>query len=401
MNRAPSARLLAFAAVVASGGASFAEEAPPNASTSLENKRRMEPRTAAPTRAEEPAPDPTPRGRLTIDPELSRAADKLLELAHPVQGAIVAIDLKTRRILTWAERRHGGAPGSVLTTARVPAASVFKLITSAALLETGAANLNDRVCVSGGIRRIERQHLEEPHGEGIQCGSFSQALGHSRNAVFAQLATARLARKDLLDVAERLGFNQSVPFDWPVPVGQLDVPYNDLEFARTAAGFRGSTLSPLGAAYLASIVADGGLSRPLRLFEAEATEPALPLELAPALRVLSATTAWRLTRMMEVTTHSGTCRQVFSDDQGKPYLPNIRVAGKTGTLRPESREETTSWFIGFAPSREPRIALSVMLENGVVWRRKAAEVARDYLRVYFKRQGARSVSDPFGDPARP
>jgi cell division protein FtsI/penicillin-binding protein 2 len=43
-----------------------------------------------------------------------------------------------------------------------------------------------------------------------------------------------------------------------------------------------------------------------------------------------------------------------------------------------------SWFIGFAPSRQPEIVVSVMLENGPVWRRKAKQVARDFLRGYFQ-----------------
>jgi cell division protein FtsI/penicillin-binding protein 2 len=97
---------------------------------------------------------------------------------------------------------------------------------------------------------------------------------------------------------------------------------------------------------------------------------------------------------MEVTVHSGTSRQIFNDEAGRSLLPGIRVAGKTGTLRPDSSEETASWFIGFAPSQKPEIVVSVMLENGAVWRQKAAEVARDLLRVYFHRKGAPKVVDP-------
>jgi len=194
------------------------------------------------------------------------------------------------------------------------------------------------------------------------------------------------------DVAERLGFNAEVPFDWPVPVGTLTVPYNDLDFARTAAGFQGSTLSPLGGAYLASIIAQGGVARRFHMVSPSGEAPQEAAE--SETRVLSASTARRITRMMEVTVHSGTSRHVFNDESGRSLLPGIRVAGKTGTLRPDSSEETASWFIGFAPSQKPEIVVSVMLENGAVWRQKAAEVARDLLRVYFHRKGAPNVLDP-------
>jgi cell division protein FtsI/penicillin-binding protein 2 len=195
-----------------------------------------------------------------------------------------------------------------------------------------------------------------------------------------------------------LGFNSRVPFDWPVPVGQLSVPYNDLAFARTAAGFQGSTLSPLGGAYLASVIAQGGLARRLRIIE-HAGDFSAPRDPEPVGRVLSATTAWRLGRMMEVTVHSGTSRSIFNDEAGHNLLPGIRVAGKTGTLRPKGSAETVSWFIGFAPSRDPEIVVSVMLDNDRIWRKRAAEVARDLLRVYFHRRGKPGIIDPLVDVA--
>ncbi|MGC4089710.1 MAG: penicillin-binding transpeptidase domain-containing protein [Polyangiaceae bacterium] len=289
-----------------------------------------------------------PKQRLTLDPTLSRAALRLLEQARPVAGAAVAIDLKSNHLLVFSEMHRGSARGSVLTEARMPAASVFKLVTTAALFESGGVRPNDKVCISGGIRSVERRHLDAPHGGGISCGPFSQALGFSRNAVYAQLATRRLARQDLIDVAERLGFNANIPFDWPVPLGSLSVPYNDLEFARTATGFKGSTLSPLGAAYLASIIARGGVAQRVHLVAPD--EPDADEE---GTRVLKPATARRITKMMEVTVRSGTSRSVFNDDSGHSLLPGVRVAGKTGTLRPGSSAETTSWFVGFAPADKP------------------------------------------------
>lgn len=340
-----------------------------------------------------PGPELAARAELTtVDRSLTHAATRLLEHAHPLEGAAVAVDVRTGQVLVWAELRRSGPKGSLITTARAPAASVFKLVTTAALFEEGGVRPSDRVCISGGVKSIERRHLDAPRGGEQTCAPFSQALGHSRNAVYAQLATQRLSRQNLIDIAERLGFNAAIPFDWPVPVGKLQVPYGDLDFARTAAGFEGSTLSPLGGAYLASIIAHGGVARRFHLLrqtvDEELEEPDTDT------RVLSASTARRITRMMEVTVHSGTSRHAFSDESGRSLLPGIRVAGKTGTLRPGSGGETTSWFIGFAPSQKPQIVVSVMLENGAVWRQRAAEVARDLLRVYFHRKGAPHVVDP-------
>jgi cell division protein FtsI/penicillin-binding protein 2 len=340
---------------------------------------------------------------LTLDPALQRDAERLLDEAHPSAGAVVAVDVKTGRILVWAERRRDGHGPSVVTTPHAPAASVFKLVTTAALFEKTDIAPSERVCIAGGMRSIERRHLDPPRDGEIQCGPFFSALGHSRNAVYAQLATHRLMRTDLLDVAERIGFNGRIPFDFKASVGTLDVPYEDLEFARTAAGFRGSTLTPLGAAYLASVIATGGLAPRLRIVaRAENYEP--DAELATEGRVLRATTALRLERMMEVTVASGTARPAFHDELGHSLMGNVQVAGKTGTLHPSEAqsEGLASWFVGFAPARAPTVVVSVLLENGSVWRRKAVEVARDVLRSYFVARGVPGIHAPdLGRPDAP
>jgi peptidoglycan glycosyltransferase len=356
-----------------------------------------------------PSSAPTPRGKAhgpsTLDRELDQAAQRLLRSAKPVEGAVVMVEPKTGRVLAFTAL--GGAPHQfeLLTKARLPAASLFKIVTTTALFETTALSPQDEVCIQGGMRGIERRHLEPAHGPGTECGRFAWALGHSKNAVFAQLATRLLTRDDLLRTAERLGFNSKLPLDdseRQVELGRLTVPYNDLAFARTAAGFQGSSLSPIGAAYLMTVIARGGSPVGLRLHDSVVeTDPSPPTTNPSPL--FSARTAQRLTRMLEVTVETGTSRGAFTGPEGKRYLPGIRVAGKTGTLRPSQGQDfTTSWFVGFAPSRSPEVVVSVMLVNGQLYRRKANEVARDLLRTYFRSHGrAHTVTDPFDDAPAP
>ncbi|MBN1610615.1 MAG: penicillin-binding protein [Polyangiaceae bacterium] len=326
--------------------------------------------------------DGTP-ARLTLDTELQRTANRLLARARPARGAIVALDARSGRVLVWAEREQiPRGHGAVLTEARSPAASVFKLVTAATLLESAHVQPSQVVCTSGGEHRIKLEHLHRPQSGVAECGPFATALGRSRNAVFAQLATRYLKPSQLLATGEALGFNGQVPFETEVPVGRLTVPDDELGFARAATGFKGSTLSPLGGAYLAYVVASGGQTVRLHIVES-ADDYHAPEHREILGRVLSPWTAAQLRRMMEVTVHSGTCLRAFTDDSGKRYLPGVSVAGKTGTLRVSSAGTTTSWFVGFAPSRHPRIVVSVMLDNGSLWRHKANELARDLLRAYF------------------
>lgn len=332
---------------------------------------------------------------MTLDAPLQRAAERLLTEAAPEGGAVVVLDTRTGRVLVWAERVPRGKPaGTVLLDTRAPAASVFKLVTTAALLERAGIDPSQVVCYAGGRYGIERKHLERPRGEPARCAPFADALGHSRNAVFAQLTTRFLTRQDLIEVAQGFGFDKDVPFDAKVPLGTLDVPYSDLDVARTATGFRGNNLSVLGAAQISATIAAGGETLRLQIVR-EAEDYAASAERHVVARALKARTARQLTRMMEVTVHSGTSRVAFTAPSGMSYLGAVRVAGKTGTLQPSDPTRTTSWFTGFAPSRSPEIAIAVLLQNGKVWRRKANEVARDILREYFASKGTPLVTSPF------
>jgi cell division protein FtsI/penicillin-binding protein 2 len=352
---------------------------------------------AADAKVTDSKPASKPRGPSTLDAALQRSAERLLRAAKPVEGAIVAIEPKSGRVLVFAALT-GGSAIDLLTQARLPAASLFKVVTATALFETTSLSPQDEVCINGGTHGIERRHLDPARGPGTECGPFAWALGHSKNAVFAQLATHRLTRDDLRSTAEKLGFNGKLSLDdgaQEAELGRLNVPYNDLEFARTAAGFQSSSLSPIGAAYLMTVIARGGSPVALRLHEP--APDALPTVNPQSASLFSARTAQRLTRMLEVTVETGTSRVAFTSDSGKRYLPGIRVAGKTGTLRPgQGQDSMTSWFVGFAPSRSPEVVVSVMLVNGHTYRRKANELARDLLRSYFRTHGrAQTVTDPF------
>jgi peptidoglycan glycosyltransferase len=331
---------------------------------------------------------------LTIDPELQRVATRLLAGARPASGAIVVIDPRRGEVLAWAGVRGAVAAPSVVASTLAPAASLFKIVTTTALLER-FVDPNRTVCVEGGSSGISAEHLVRPRDGHALCGPFREALGRSRNAVFAQLVTRFLGKEDLLGTATRFGFNADAPLDVPATVGSLEVPDGELAFARAAAGFVGSRLSPVGAAYLALSVATlGRLERVHVVRRAEGYEA--PRHRHFVSRVMREGTARELVRMMEVTVHTGTSYGAFTDETGKSYLGDLRVAGKTGTLQPNEDDPTTSWFIGFAPSRSPRLVVSVLLENGPVWRRKANEVGRDLFRAYFANRGYRGVTMPDG-----
>ncbi|HMI94567.1 MAG TPA: penicillin-binding transpeptidase domain-containing protein, partial [Polyangiales bacterium] len=73
----------------------------------------------------------------------------------------------------------------------------------------------------------------------------------------------------------------------------------------------------------------------------------------------------------------------FHDPRGRPFLPGISVAGKTGSLSSDQPYRAYSWWIGFAPEDAPRVAVAALVVNTPKWRIKASYVAREALRYYL------------------
>src|SRR5207245_10180033 len=122
---------------------------------------------------------------------------------------------------------------------------------------------------------------------------------------------------------------------------------------------------------------------PLRVARAGTAEgTADRLEPRPVKGVLSAEAARAVARMMVGTTEYGTAKSGFHKN-GRPLLPGVAVAGKTGSLDRQKPYLAYSWFVGFAPAEKPEVAVAVLLGNGEDWRWRAHQVAAELLAGYF------------------
>jgi cell division protein FtsI/penicillin-binding protein 2 len=230
-------------------------------------------------------------------------------------------------------------------------------------------------------------------------------MGRSINTIFARLAKEDLTPPKLEAMARRFGYGRAPAFDVPVQPSALHVPVEPLEFARTAAGFWNTTLSPIQAVELSAVVARGGETvRPSIVDKVVGPSGAVawsaPEPTAPR-RVVAKETADQLAQMMDRTVAEGTCWRAFHDIHGTPYLPGIAVAGKTGTLTDAETRSYYTWFTGFAPAHPQgdvkQVAIAALVVNGPNWELKANVVAREALRAYFAARGAQGVTRPSVD----
>jgi cell division protein FtsI/penicillin-binding protein 2 len=344
------------------------------------------------------APAPAGRtARLSIDPELQRVASRILRQYAFPEAAVVVLDTASARVLAWASHVEKGPARDLCVEATAPAASIFKIVTGAALVETAGLVPDVRQCYSGGESRITPLDLVEDPKRDRWCATLAEAMGRSINAVFARLALKNLTPGDLAGMGGAFGFGDPVPFDVPVAASSLTIPEDKLGFARTAAGFWNSTMSPIEAATIANTVANQGeMLRPV-IVESVADATGTLYQAAKRTvirRAIHPETASALTAMMETTVRGGTSYKAFHDGEGRSFLPNITVAGKTGTLTRAETQQFYTWFVGFAPSRAPEVAIAALVVNTPSWRAKANVVARDVLRAYFASKGMPGVTKP-------
>ncbi len=318
------------------------------------------------------------RATLTLDARLQERLERSLEAYRVPYGATVLIEPRTGRVLALAEhsRAEPNRKGLPLT-AMAPAASVFRIVTAAALLEKGAAD--SEVCWHGGKRRLDPKLLRDDPRRDRRCSSLASAFGHSTNVVFAKLADRDLDPATLRSVAERFLFNVPIEFPRPVDLSTADVPDDPFAAANTAAGFGAVRLSPLHGALLAAIVANGGVYVPPALVE-EVEGAALPEPGAPA-RVVDEQVAAKLAEMMRETVSAGTARKAFR--RVASPLRGIPVAGKTGSLADVRPYRDYSWFVGYAPADRPEVAIATLVVNDRLWHARAPTVAREALEAFF------------------
>ncbi len=325
------------------------------------------------------------RRAVTLVPSLQeRLLDTLVQYETPY-AAVVVVEPSTGRLLAMVEHsEEDPALRGLCTRAVYPAASIYKIVSAAALLDSGLSE-DEGVCYHGGKRRLTPALLEDSEKD-FRCHTLGSAMGASANVVFAKL-TARF-----LD-AERLGrftraFHFNAPLAFPVPVepSLAKIPDDTFDLALTGAGFGDVYLSPLHGALLASVVANGGVWRSPVLFDGDAAEEE---------RVLEPQVARSLEAMLAHTVTDGTARRVFHERGFR--LPD--AVGKTGSLADKTPFRDYTWFVGYAPKERPQVAVAAVIVNGPKWRIRAPWLGREALRLGLSTRRTAAAASPAGSTA--
>jgi penicillin-binding protein A len=323
------------------------------------------------------------RAELTLDAGLqAHLASELARYEVPF-GAVVAIEPSTGRVRAYVSHASANASaGDLCRDATPPAASVFKVITGAALVDHGVSP-DTRVCYGGGFRKLTAADLVDDAQRDRHCESLTTAMGYSINSIFAKLATRHLDAATVRRYATAFGFGHALPFDAPTVASPMEVPADRLELARTSAGFWHMHMSPLHGAIIAATVAnDGNMPRAAMVERVVDAKGRVVRQHVPEVfrPVIPRTTARAVGAMMKRTVSHGTAQKWFHDPTGVPFLPGVEVAGKTGTLTGSDPYRAYTWFVGYAPVDEPKLAVAALVVNSPRWRIKGSYLGREALR---------------------
>lgn len=316
-------------------------------------------------------------GGSTRDAAVEAKITAMLQQGQTPYSAVVILEAHTGRVVAMAEHSTRGSSKGLALKPIAPAASVFKVVTASALLESGVS-VNEEVCFHGGKTRMKADNIADTRRDST-CMPFGDVVAKSANVAVAKLATRHLDADALRLHAADWGFGQQLGIKTLTP-STANIPDEPFAFAEAAAGFGDVKISAMHGAVLASIVANGGeLVPPTFVVGGEQR----------GTTVVGKKTARALRQMMADTVTKGTGRKSFG---ANPRLP-VSAAGKTGSLTDYKTGLDTSWFVGFAPADNPEYVVAAVVVNTSLWHIKAPWLAKESLRAAIKERGTTATKE--------
>ncbi len=363
---------------------------------------------------------------LTIDRNLQTKAESLLQ---GVAGAVVAMEPGSGRILALAsspsfdqnifEGSMSHEQWDLLISnpfrplenkaiqGEYPPGSTYKIVTALAGLEEGVIDGNTEFFCPGHYRFGNRTYRCWKQG-GHGTVNVTKALTESCDVFFYQVGQ-RLGVDRLAWYAKACGLGSPTGINLDREAGGL-IPTAAWKKKRTGIAWQeGETLSlaigqgfnlatPLQMAGLIAAIANGGTRyKPMILESVKTAGGRLLQQNQP--RVVGKIPVRSSTLALVREGLWGVLNGAHGTARGS-RLPDIEFSGKTGSSQvigrkkddPFGKEEKPAhlrahaWFVAYAPSEAPQIAVAVLVENGEHGSGAAAPVARELIKTYLRKR---------------
>jgi cell division protein FtsI (penicillin-binding protein 3) len=304
--------------------------------------------------------------RLTIDAAIQERTEAALaevgQTYQPTGATALVMDPRSGEILALANwprvdaNNVGGAPAYARQNRAIQASyepgSTFKAFTVAGALEEGLIEPETQLGLPPTIQVADRV-IGEAHDRGGITLSVADILAQSSN-VGSVMIGLKLGVERFDRWVRRFGFGRSTGVD--LPGEQQGIVLRPEDYSGSSIGNmpigQGLAVTPIQMATAYSAIANGGVMRRPYIVAGDPRPPK---------RVLSRRTAERVSRMLEgVLGPGGTAQEA--------QVEGYRLAGKTGTAEKAedggySKTDFVASFIGYAPARNPRLLVAVMVDE--------------------------------------
>ena len=305
--------------------------------------------------------------RLTIDAALQERTEAVLagvgRTYRPKGATALALDPRNGEILALANWPRvdandiGAAPDYARQNRAVAASyepgSTFKAFTVSGALEEGIIHPGSLFNLPPTIHVADRE-IGEAHDRGAVTLSVAEILAQSSN-VGSVMIGLKLGPERFDRWVRRFGFASTTGVDLPGEAGGI-VPEPD-EYSGSSLGNlpigQGLAVTPIQMAAAYAAIANRGVMHGPHVVSGTPRPPR---------RVVSERTAAQVSRMLEGVLAAGGTAQEAS-------VPGYQLAGKTGTAqKPDglggySETKYFASFIGYAPARNPRLLVAVMVDE--------------------------------------
>jgi len=334
----------------------------------------------------------------TLDPVLQKIAYDAL---GNNKGAVVALNPKTGEVLAMVSKptynpndlenamksaNAGTADNSPLinraTSGLYPPGSTFKTVTLSSALENMPDVTTRTFNDTGKIVFNEKQSLSNDEGEVNGNINLKEAFRLSSNFVFGTLAM-ELGNDKLRTTAEKYGFNSTVESNG-FKMAQSQFPKLTKaeigSIAQSGIGQSSILATPMQMALISSTIANNG----------DMMQPKLVNQVIDKDGNVVKTVKSEVFKHVLSPTNAATIKDYMKNlvdsriDSSWSYFQGTDAAGKTGTadynLANGESAKPHSWFIGFAPANDPKVAVAVIVENGGYGASAAAPIAGKIIR---------------------
>lgn len=269
-------------------------------------------------------------------------------------------------------------------------ASTFKVVLSAAILDTGLYSSNKNILCSGSVQIGNRKfhcHVRTGHGN----LNLAEALAESCNVYFYTIGNDYLGVDRIVDYSYRFGFGELTGIDIPgeisgiVPTPEwkqeyLKSPWVGGDTVNLSIGQGFLQVTPIQLANMVSMIVNDGVSYQPHLLK-EIRDPIsnqVIEEIQPKILKQSKFNPGVLNEL------KSDMRGVILNGTAAPVMTtkSVQIAGKTGTAQTgRGEDDQHSWFVSYAPYdyKDPDDVVSVVVWVDAVnewewWAPKAANI---------------------------